>query len=286
MLARALATIDHILEGRLTINIISSDLPGEKLSSSDRYQRSREVIKILKQCWEKDSIEFNGNFYNLQIPTTDPVKPYQVNGGPLLYFGGYSPDAQDLCAEFCDVYLMWPETKDRLAQHMKTLSDKADAYGRQLDFGLRVHVVVRETEEEARAYAESLVSKLEPDVGDEIRDRAQDSKSLGVSKQTNMRDIADNDGYIEKHLWTGIGRARSGCGCALVGTPSQIQKELEEYMDMGIRAFILSGYPHKQECENFGKHVLGKIETVSMPYYQNRVPRSVPPSPLGAGKRR
>ena len=112
MLARAIATLDHILQGRLTINIISSNLPGTDLSSADRYQRSREVIEILKQAWTQDHIDFRGQFYNLQLDTTAPVKPYQQNGGPLLYFGGYSPPGVDLCAEHCDVYLMWPETEN------------------------------------------------------------------------------------------------------------------------------------------------------------------------------
>ncbi|MFQ3648563.1 MAG: LLM class flavin-dependent oxidoreductase, partial [Anaerolinea sp.] len=100
MLARAIATLDHILEGRLTINIISSDMPGETLDAKARYQRSREVIEILKQAWTQDHIDFEGEFYRLKLDTTDPVKPYQQNGGPLLYFGGYSPDGKDLCAQY------------------------------------------------------------------------------------------------------------------------------------------------------------------------------------------
>lgn len=105
MLARAIATLDHMLKGRLTINIISSNLPGTDLGSAERYQRSREVIEILKQAWTQDEINFQGEYYNLRLPT-DPVKPYQQNGGPLLYFGGYSPPGVKLCAEHCDVYLM------------------------------------------------------------------------------------------------------------------------------------------------------------------------------------
>ena len=174
MLARTLATIDHIMEGRLTVNIISSDLPGEKLESEKRYQRSREVIEILKQAWTQDRIQFRGEFYDIDLPT-DPVKPYQQNGGPLLYFGGYSPAGVDLCAEHCDVYLMWPATEEVLQQQMQTMSDKAAAYGRKVDFGLRVHMIVREDEEEARAWARHLVAALDDDRGDEIRNRAQDA---------------------------------------------------------------------------------------------------------------
>ena len=284
MLARALATLDHILKGRLTINIISSNLPGTDLSSADRYQRSREVIEILKQAWTQDEINFKGQFYDLQLDST-PVKPYQQNGGPLLYFGGYSPAGVDLCAEHCDVYLMWPETEEKLQQLMVNMSVKSAAYGRKVEFGLRVHMVVRETEEEARADAQRIISKLEVEKGIEIRERALDAKSLGVSRQTSMRDISDDEGYVEPHLWTGIGKGRSGCGAALVGNPEQILRKIQRYMDMGIRSFIFSGYPHLKECELFAKHVLPKLKTISLPQEQGRIPAQAPLSPLAAGVR-
>ena len=283
MLARTLSTIDHILKGRLTINIISSNLPGEDLSSQDRYQRSREVIEILKQSWNKEEINFKGQFYNLKLPT-NPVKPYQ-NGGPMLYFGGYSPSALDLCAEHCDVYLMWPETEDNLKSLMETMSDKAAKFNRKIDFGLRVHVVVRDTEEEAREYANSIISKLEIEKGTEIRERALDSISLGVSRQKKMRDLSKKDGYIEPNLWTGIGKGRSGCGAAIVGNPDQVIDKLNKYMEMGIRSFILSGYPHKEECKIFAKLVLPKLKTISLLQEQNKMPVNEPLTPLAAGTR-
>lgn len=285
MLARALATLDHILQGHLTVNIISSDLPGETMDSPRRYQRSREVIEILKQAWTREEINFQGEFYHLQLPT-DPVKTYQQNGGPLLYFGGYSPDGVDLCAEHCDVYLMWPETETRIAELMTNMSQSAANYGREVDFGLRVHVIVRETEDEARAAARSLMSKLDAKLGEEIRNRAQDAASYGVSRQAEMRDHSDNEGYVEEHLWTGIGRARSGCGAAIVGNPDQVRDKLLRYMDLGIRSFILSGYPHKEECELFGRYVLPQLTTCSLPHELGRVPGSLPGSPLGMGPRR
>ncbi len=285
MLARAIATLDHILKGRLTINIISSNLPGTDLSSAQRYQRSSEVIEILKQAWTQDYIDFQGDFYQLHIDHTKPVKPYQQNGGPLLYFGGYSPPGVDLCAKHCDVYLMWPETEGRLQELMQTMSEKAATYGRLVDFGLRVHVIVRETEKEARQAAKKLMTFVDDKSGQEIRERALDAKSLGVSKQTEMRQAADRDGFVEDYLWTGIGRARSGCGAALVGTPDQILEKLQRYMQMGIRSFIFSGYPHLEECELFAKYVLPKIKTFSMPVLQHRIPVIVPLTPLAAGAR-
>ena len=285
MLARTIATLDHMLKGRLTVNIISSDLPGTKLSSPERYARSREVIEILKQSWTQDRIEFNGKYYQLDLQT-DPVKPYQQNGGPLLYFGGYSPDGVDLCAEHCDVYLMWPETEKKLQELMNNMTNKALEYDRTVQFGLRVHVIVRETEQEARDYAKNLLSKLDLDLGKDIRNRAQDAASLGVARQAMLREEADNQHYVEPHLWTGIGLARSGCGAAIVGDPDQVLAKLERYMEMGIRSFILSGYPHQQECELFAKHVLPRLKTVSLPEVLGRRPHKTPNSPLGNGVRK
>ncbi|MEM9547873.1 MAG: LLM class flavin-dependent oxidoreductase [Bacteroidota bacterium] len=286
MLGRTIATLDHILKGRLTINIISSDLPGTKMESAARYQRSREVIEILKQGWNQEYIDFNGEFYNIQLSTTDPVKPYQQNGGPLLYFGGYSPPAVDLCAEHCDVYLMWPETENRLQELMNNMANKAATYNRKVDFGLRVHVIVRETEEEARKAANNLMKYVDDERGKEIRERAQDAKSYGVSRQAQMRTLASDDGFVEDHLWTGIGRARSGCGAALVGTPDQILTKIRKYMNMGIKAFIFSGYPHINECELFARYILPSLKTCSMPEVQGRRPIIEPSTPLGTGTRR
>ena len=285
MLARTIATLDHMLKGRLTVNIISSDLPGTKLSSPERYARSREVIEILKQSWTQDRIEFNGKYYQLNLPT-DPVKPYQQNGGPLLYFGGYSPDGVDLCAEHCDVYLMWPETEKKLQELMNNMTNKAAEHKRTVQFGLRIHVIVRETEQDARDYANNLLSKLDLDLGKDIRNRAQDAASLGVARQAMLREEADNQHYVEPHLWTGIGLARSGCGAAIVGDPDQVLAKLERYMEMGIRSFILSGYPHQKECELFAKHVLPRLKTVSLPEVLRRRPSKSPNSPLGNGVRK
>ena len=286
MLARTLATLDHMLEGRLTINIISSDFPGETADSGFRYRRSREVVEILRQAWTRDSIDFEGEVYSFKGVPTAPAKPYQQNGGPLMYFGGYSPDALELCAEHCDVYLMWPETKDELAARMVAVNERAARHGRTLDYGLRVHMIVRDTEAEAKEYARELVSKLDDEQGKAIRERALDARSLGVSHQAKNREIADNEGYIEPHLWTGVGRARSGCGAAIVGSTDQVLSEIEAYQKMGIRAFIFSGYPHIDECRHFGARVLPELKTCSLPHEYGRVPATTPPTPLGTGDRR
>ena len=284
MLARTIATLDHMLKGRLTLNIISSNLPGTELESTERYLRSKEVIEILKQCWTKNRLDFNGKYYQFDLPT-QPVKVYQRNGGPLLYFGGYSEAGMELCAEHCDVYLMWPDTENKLAELMKNISERAKKYNRTVQFGLRVHVIVRETEEEARSYSDNLISKLDLSLGENIRNRSQDAKSLGVARQTELREKSDEKFFVEPNLWTGIGLARSGCGAAIVGNPDQVITKIKKYQKMGIRSFIFSGYPHLQECKIFAKLVLPKINTISLAEAFGRIPESTPESPLGNGLR-
>jgi len=286
MLARTVATLDHMLKGRLTLNVISSDFPGEVASSEYRYKRSLEVVEILRQAWTRDHIEHDGEVYKIARVPADPARPYQQNGGPLLYFGGYSPDALELCAAQCDVYLMWPEPKETIKARMKAVADRAAAHGRVLDYGLRVHMIVRDTEAEAREYAEDLVSQLDDDIGRAIRARAHDSISLGVAHQAAARASADAHGYIEPHLWTGIGRARSGCGAALVGSADQVLSEIDEYQKMGVRAFIFSGYPHLDECRHFGRLVMPHLKTCSLTEAYGRVPAQTPATPLGSGVRR
>jgi alkanesulfonate monooxygenase len=286
MLARTVATLDHLLQGRLTLNVISSDFPGESVDSATRYRRSHEVVQILKQAWTREQIDFDGQIYQLRGLSTDPVRPYQHKGGPLLYFGGYSPDALELCGAHCDVYLLWPAPEAVLAEQMKAAHARAVAHGRLLDYGLRVHVIVRDTEAEAREYARELVSQLDDDIGRRLRERALDAVSLGVALQAQHRAAADDEGYVEPGLWTGIGRARSGCGAALVGSVDQVLSKLERYQRMGMRAFVLSGYPHKHECDQFGSKVLPQLQIARLARHYDRIPASTPATPLGTGTRR
>lgn len=284
MLARAIATVDHALEGRLCLNIISSNMPGLNESNEIRYSRASEIIQILQGLWRTEGpFEWHGEFYQFSLPTTEPAQCYQQNGGPLLYFGGISPAAQELCAKHCDVFLMWPETEDRIASTIQTMSDKAAAHGRTIDFGFRSHVIVRETEAEARAAADRLISKLNRERGEEIKRRSLDSQSAGVQRQDALREAA-GDLWLEPHLWSGIGLARSGCGSAIVGDPDQVLAKLERYMDLGIRAFILSGYPHLDECDLFAQHVLPRLPTCRLNELQGRR-RPNPVTPLTTAPR-
>lgn len=282
MLARAIASLDHMLRGRLMLNIINSDLPGLRENPELRYQRCTEVIEILKQAWTSDRIEYEGQIYKFNMPS-DPVKPYQQNGGPLLYFGGTSDGSREVCAKHCDVFLTWPESEESIYATLQDMTQRAARFGRKIDFGLRIHVIVRETEEEARAYARKLISKFDEERGKEIRARGEDSRSLGVLRQDELRETADEDGYVEEILWTHIGKVFSGCGGGLVGSPGQILRKLDRYMDMGIRAFIFSGFPLEEESDHFARLLLPYLPNVSLARLQGRIPGDVPATPLTYG---
>jgi alkanesulfonate monooxygenase len=257
-LARQLATLDQILGGRLTINIISSEMPGEALPSAPRYGRTVEVMRLLKQTLNGERVKLDGRHYRFDL---DPPGARTVSGKcPPLYFGGLSEDAREAAAEAADVYLMWPDRMGEVKSIVADMTARAAKRGRQLKFGYRVHVIVRETEAEARAYARRLLSRLDAETGDAIRKRSLDNASAGVRRQAEIREAADDEGFTEANLWTGIGRARSGCGAAIVGDPDQVLAKLNAYRALGIEAFILSGYPHAAECGLFARHVLPKLD--------------------------
>jgi alkanesulfonate monooxygenase len=261
-LARQIATLDRITGGRMTVNIISSDLPGEKLASAPRYTRTLEVMQILKALLNGEHLNHQGEHYKIEI---DPPRMTTVSGKcPPLYFGGLSEDAREAAAAACDVYLMWPDTMPAVREIIADMRARAAKRGRTLKFGYRAHVIVRDTEAEARAYATRLLSKLDAETGDAIRAKSLDSTSVGVLRQAELRASSGDEGYVEDNLWTGIGRARSGCGAAIVGDPDQVLAKLKAYQAEGIEAFILSGYPHAAEADLFSRHVLPHLDHATL----------------------
>jgi alkanesulfonate monooxygenase len=257
-LVRQLATLDRMLGGRLTVNIISSEMPGETLASAPRYERTVEVMKLLRAGLNGERIKLDGEHYRFDL---DPPAARTVSGrAPPLYFGGLSEDAREAAAQAADVYLMWPDRMAEVANVVADMKARAAKHGRKLKFGYRVHVIVRETEAEARAHARRLLSRLDAEKGDAIRKLSLDHVSAGVRRQAEIREASDDEGYVEDNLWTGIGRARSGCGAAIVGDPGQVVAKLNAYRALGMEAFILSGYPHAAECDLFARHVLPKLD--------------------------
>ncbi|UDY35188.1 LLM class flavin-dependent oxidoreductase [Dermatobacter hominis] len=253
-LARQLATLDRVLGGGLTINVISSDLPGAPIDSELRYRRTAEVMAILRRLLDGEPVSHHGETYDLEVA---PPRIRTVSGRcPELYFGGHSEAARRVAAEHADVFLTWPDTEAAVAALVADMDRRAAEHGRSLRYGFRSHVIVRGTEAEARSAAAHLVDALDDVTGAAIRSRSLDSGSAGVRRQAELREGADDDGFAEEALWTGIGRARSGAGAAIVGDPDQVVAKLLRYRALGVDTFILSGYPHLAECELVGRYVL------------------------------
>ncbi len=256
MFARAARSLQQAMDGRLTINIISSDRAGETLESSERYARTAEAMALLRAFWSTDHVRHEGRWwsYDLDTAATRTRQP------PPLYFGGASDAAREVAAEHADVYLMWVETVADIAELIADLRQRAARHGRTLRFGLRTHVLVRESEAAARAAAADLVAELDPEVGRRLKESSHDHASEGVRRQDALRGAAGSDGFVEEALWTGIGVARSGVGAAVTGSADQVEAKLRAYADLGIESFILSGYPLDEEAVRVAELVLPRFE--------------------------
>lgn len=256
MFARAAAGLQEALGGRLTINIISSERAGESLDGPGRYRRTAEAMSLLKSFWGERRVEHDGDWWHYDLST----RPARSATPPPLYFGGTSDEARDTAAAHADCYLMWVEGVESIGELVADMRMRAERHDRRLRFGLRTHVIVRPTEDEARAAAAELVSELDPDIGRRLREAAHDHRSAGVARQDALRAAAGDDGFAEANLWTGIGVARSGVGAAIVGDPDQVEAKLRAYADLGIESFILSGYPLDEEARRVAELVLPRFD--------------------------
>ena len=175
-------------------------------------------------------------------------------------FGGASELARNVAAEHADCYLMWIEPVASIAELVADVRERAAAFGRTLHFGLRTHIIMRDTEADARRAAAELVSELDPDIGRRLREASHDHQSEGVRRQDAQRAAANADGFVEEALWTGIGVARSGVGAAITGSVDQVEAKLRVYAELGIDSFILSGYPLDDEADRVAEQLLPRFE--------------------------
>jgi alkanesulfonate monooxygenase len=273
-LLRMLSTLDQVSKGRFIINAISSDFPGQKTDAKTRYDKTAEILQIMIQAWESDTIDFSGEYYSMKLDAA-PAK-CKFNSRPLIYFGGISKEAKEVAAKYADVYLMWPEKIEMMQETIKEVSELAAKYNRKIDFGLRIHSIVRETEQEALDYAKKLTSKLDDNLAFEERSKHQDAHSYGVFRQDELRKNADSNGFIEPLVWSSVGKVFSGCGSALVGSGEQVTQKINDYMDIGFRAFIFSGFPLIEESVYFGNLVLPNLPQVCLSeYYKKQNPLNV-----------
>ena len=257
--ARIASTLDRFSNGRVAFNLVAGgdkdELEGDGLfqDSQERYEAAAEFIDlwkdILKASYEKKVVNFDGKHY--KTVNSKLLYPPVQRPHPPLFFGGSSQKAHELAAQKVDLYITWGETPQAVKEKIEDVKQKAAIYGRTIRFGIRLHIIVRETQEEAWEAAEKLISKLD----DEKITASQNALTKLDSEGQRLMSALTNNGKartreeleISPNLWAGIGLVRGGCATALVGDPQTILDRINEYADLGIDTFVFSGYPHLEE---------------------------------------
>ncbi|WNW10877.1 FMNH2-dependent alkanesulfonate monooxygenase [Pseudomonas sp. DTU_2021_1001937_2_SI_NGA_ILE_001] len=257
--ARMAATLDRLSGGRLLINVVTGGDPDENrgdgvhLSHSERYEVTDEFLRIWRRVLQGEAVDFKGK--HLHVENAKALYPPLQKPYPPLYFGGSSEAAHDLAAEQVDVYLTWGEPPAAVAAKLADVRERAARNGRTVKFGIRLHVIVRETSEQAWDAAARLI---EP-ISDETIAAAQKSfarfDSEGQRRMAALHAGRRDNLEIAPNLWAGVGLVRGGAGTALVGNPQEVAARIKEYADLGIESFIFSGYPHLEEAYRFAELV-------------------------------
>lgn len=257
--ARMAATLDRLSAGRLLINVVTGGDPDENrgdglhLSHSERYEASGEFLHIWRRVLQGEAVDYDGK--HLRVQNAKALYPPVQKPYPPLYFGGSSDAAHELAAEQVDVYLTWGEPPAAVAEKIADVRARAAKHGRTVKFGIRLHVIVRETAEQAWQAADKLIANI----SDETIAAAQQSfsrfDSEGQRRMAALHGGRRDQLEIYPNLWAGVGLVRGGAGTALVGDPQQVAGLIKEYADLGIESFIFSGYPHLEEAYRFAELV-------------------------------
>ncbi|MER8703883.1 MULTISPECIES: FMNH2-dependent alkanesulfonate monooxygenase [unclassified Mesorhizobium] len=261
--ARMTSTLDRISGGRLLINVVTGGDPVENkgdgifLSHDERYEVTREFLDIYKAVLRGETVAYEGRHFRIEDGRL--LFPPVQTPHPPLYFGGSSEAANAVAAEQIDKYLTWGEPPADVAakvDHVRGLAEKA---GRQVSFGIRLHVIVRETNDEAWADADRLISRLDDKTIAEAQKVFARMDSVGQSRMSRLHGGRRDKLEISPNLWAGVGLVRGGAGTALVGDAATVAARIDEYRRIGIDTFILSGYPHLEEAYRFGELVLPQL---------------------------
>jgi len=224
------------------------------LDHAARYQVTREFLDIYSRLIRNEIVDYQGQ--HLQVEGAQLLFPTVQPGGPPLYFGGSSPEAIEVAAHQIDKYLTWGEPPAMVAEKIAVVRAAAAAAGRRLSFGIRLHVIVRETAAEAWAAADRLISHLDDDTIAAAQKIFSRMDSSGQQRMSALHQGRRDQLEVSPNLWAGVGLVRGGAGTALVGDPEQVAARMREYQALGIDSFILSGYPHLEEAYRFAELVM------------------------------
>ncbi|MCM3728420.1 FMNH2-dependent alkanesulfonate monooxygenase [Neobacillus cucumis] len=250
--ARMASTFDRLSNGRLLINVVTGGDPvelagdGLHLSHTERYELTDEFLTIWRDLLEKGEANFSGDY--LKIDNGKLLYPPVQQPYPPLYFGGSSEIGQEIAAKHVDYYLTWGEPPAKVAEKINEVKKLAEKQGRTIRFGIRMHVIVRETEQEAWAAANDLIKYVDEDLIASSQKIFSRFDSVGQRRMSELHNGSKDHLEISPNLWAGVGLVRGGAGTALVGDPETVAQRMKDYADLGIETFILSGYPHLEEA--------------------------------------
>jgi alkanesulfonate monooxygenase len=260
--AQMAATYQRLSGGRLMLNVVVGGDDAEQrrygdfLSKDERYAQAGEFLRVLRLAFEGEPADFAGEHLRVEgafVP--EPPAP------PPIYLGGSSPAALEVAAEHVDVYLTWGEPPEQVAEKLGRVRAAADRAGRRLRFGIRLHVIARDTSEEAWAEADRLVAGLDPAQIEAAQAKLARSQSEGQRRMVALHGGRTDALEVAPNLWAGVGLVRGGAGTALVGSHEEVADRIAEYHDLGIDEFVLSGYPHLEEAYRVGEGVASELRS-------------------------
>jgi alkanesulfonate monooxygenase len=257
--ARMTATLDRVTNGRLLINVVTGGDPVENkgdgiyLPHNERYEVTREFLTVYSDLLAGKTVNFEGK--HIRIEDGRLLFPPVQAPRPQLYFGGSSDAGIDVAVDTVDKYLTWGEPPADVAGKIAKVRAVADARGRKLSFGIRLHVIVRETNDEAWAAADDLIRHVTDETIASAQKIFSRMDSVGQQRMLQLHGGRRDKLEISPNLWAGVGLVRGGAGTALVGDPETVAARIREYQDLGIDTFILSGYPHLEEAYRFAELV-------------------------------
>jgi alkanesulfonate monooxygenase len=255
--AQMAATYQRMSGGRLLLNVVTGGDDaeqrrfGDHLDKRGRYARTGEFLHIVRELWSGEPLDFAGEHYQVQ-----DAHLYAQPQWPDIYFGGSSPEALQVAARHADVYLTWGEPPAQVAEKLARVRAAAEEHGRELRFGIRLHVITRDTSEEAWQEADRLLSGLDPAAIERAQDAQRASQSEGQRRMTALHNGRTDSLEVAPNLWAGVGLVRGGAGTALVGSHEEVADRIAEYHELGIDEFILSGYPHLEEAYRVGEGIM------------------------------
>ncbi|MCX8999649.1 FMNH2-dependent alkanesulfonate monooxygenase [Rhizobiaceae bacterium BDR2-2] len=256
--ARQTAALDRLSNGRLLLNVVVGGNPAELagdgifLGHDERYEQASEFLAIWKRLLTGETVDFDGKYYTLKGARSDFPPVGQPH--PPLYFGGSSEAGQALAADAVDLYLTWGEPLDQVREKIESVRARAAKAGRKVRFGMRIHFIVREREEDAWRAADDLIANISDEqIERSYRRFLQEMDSVGQRRQAALHGGRRDKLIVAPNLWAGVGLVRTGVGTALVGTPAQVAERLREYQALGIDTIVGSGYPHLEEAYRVGE---------------------------------